>query len=94
MKIVEKEFTGEPIHMDFNEFIRCKFKGCTMIYHGFGPVGMVGCSFGEVKWTFVDAASNTIKFMAGIYAGAGEGGKKLIESAFEEIRSGAPFQKH
>jgi hypothetical protein len=64
-----------------------------MIYRGYGPIGLEGCSFNEVQWTFSDFASNTISFMAGLYSGAGEGGRKLIEQTFENIKSGLPLRK-
>ena len=92
MKNQNKTFSNETIHMDFNEFDSCTFKDCTLVYHGFGPVSIVGCSFHNVKWTFADAASHTMNFLAGLYAGAGEGGKSLIESVFIDIRSGKPLR--
>lgn len=93
MKIEGKKFLNESIHLDFNDLVNCTFTDCTLIYHGFGPVGMVGCSFNNVKWSFFDAATNTISFLAGLYAGAGEGGRKLVESMFEDIRTGKPLHK-
>ncbi|MDD1748643.1 MAG: hypothetical protein LUO89_02095 [Methanothrix sp.] len=93
MKIEGKDFFRETIHLDFSDLVNCTFTDCTLIYHGFGPVGMVGCSFNNVKWSFFDAATNTITFLAGLYVGAGPGGKNLIENVFEDIRSGKPIRK-
>ena len=87
MKIEGKSFFKETINLDFNEFVNCKFLKCNLIYHGFGPVGMVGCSFSDVQWTFASAASNTLTFLKSLYFGGGEGGKALIESTFANIKS-------
>ena len=88
MKFEGKTFLGETISLDYNDFVKCEFRDCNLIYHGFGTVGIVDCSFYLVRWTFSDAASHTIDFLTALYSGSGEGGKKLIESTFANIRSG------
>lgn len=88
MKFKNQEFLNEDINMDFNNFVDCNFNRCNMIYRGYGPIGMQGCSFVDVKWTFSDAAANTVNFMTSLYSGAGEGGRKLIEQTFENIKRG------
>ncbi len=93
MKFEDQEFSNQDMHMDFNQFIKCKFIDCNLIYHGFGPIGMDGCSFTKIRWTFADAASNTVNFMASLYHGAGEGGRNLIEKTFENIKAGRTFKK-
>ena len=93
MKFEDQSFYSKDIHMDFNQFIKCKFVDCNLIYHGFGPIGMEGCSFKNIRWTFSDAAFNTVNFMASLYAGAGEGGRQLIEKTFENIKAGRGLQK-
>jgi hypothetical protein len=93
MKFKNQTFSNDDVHMDFNHFINCRFVGCNLIYHGFGTMGMEGCSFTNVRWTFSDAAANTVDFMASLYTGAGEGGRKLIEQTFENIKAGRSFRK-
>jgi hypothetical protein len=88
-----EEFSNRDIHIDFNNFTNCKFIECNLIYHGYGPVGMEGCSFTNVRWTFADAAASTLNFMKSLYVGAGEGGRKLIEQTFNNIKSGQTSQK-
>lgn len=88
MRYEKEKFSNENIALDFNQFIECEFVDCKLIYRGYGPVDLEGCSFRNVQWIFSDAAGNTIKFMAGIYSGAGEGGKKLIEDTFKNIKTG------
>ncbi len=86
MKVTGKTFKNETIEIDFNGFSNCQFDGCTFVYHGYGEIGFDGCTFTNVSWTFAGAAANTLKFMQGLYHGAGEGGKNLIESTFTNIR--------
>ena len=91
MRNSNQTFTKEEIHMDFNNFKECKFIDCNLVYHGYGPIGMEGCSFINSRWTFADSAANTVQFMAALYHGAGEGGQKLIEMTFENIKAGRPL---
>jgi hypothetical protein len=93
MKFKDRTFRKEDVHMDFNQFLNCTFIDCNLIYHGYGPIGMEGCSFKNVRWSFSDAAANTVAFMAALYAGAGEGGRQLIDKTFENIKAGQPFKK-
>ena len=93
MEFKDQQFSKQEVHMDFNHFINCKFIDCNMIYRGYGPIGMEGCSFTNVRWTFSDAAANTVNFTASLYAGAGEGGRKLIEQTFANIKAGRPLRQ-
>jgi hypothetical protein len=88
MKSQGVTFRKERVRLDFNEFKNCAFHDCEMVYGGYGPVSMSDCEFGNVKWVFVDAAANTVQFMAGMYRGAGEGGRRLIEQTIEDIKRG------
>ena len=82
----DKTFKNEKIDIDFNQFSNCQFDGCTLVFHGYGVIGMDGCSFKDVNWTFDGAAAKTLQFLQGLYHGAGEGGKQLIELTFKDIR--------
>lgn len=86
MKFEGKTFKNETIDIDFNQFSKCQFENCTLVYHGYGVIGMDVCSFNNVNWSFADAAASTLQFMHGLYHGAGEGGKNLIELTFNNIR--------
>jgi hypothetical protein len=83
-------FQNVDVRLDGHVFHRCRFENCTLIYGGSGPVGMTGCVFLNVRWAFVEAASNTLTFMASLFRGAGEGGRQVIEQTFEAIRRGPP----
>lgn len=88
MRFEEENFSGQTITLDFNDFVRCRFSNCSLVYHGYGPVGLNGCEFNEVNWNFSGPAANTIKFMTAIYQGAGAGGRRLIDATFENMREG------
>ncbi|WP_025041160.1 hypothetical protein [Nitrosospira briensis] len=88
MKFENKSFKNETIDIDFNSFINCQFEDCMLVFRGYGLIGMEGCTFTNVSWSMAGAAANTLKFMAGIYHGAGEGGKNIIEATFMSIRKG------
>jgi hypothetical protein len=86
MEHKDKTFGDEAVMLDNSSFIRCHFDGSNLIYSGSGPVNLSECAFKNVKWTFSGNASNTLKFMQGLYHGAGVNGKKLIEETFNQIR--------
>ena len=86
MRIEDSVFENVTQHLDGNEFIRCSFIDSELIFSAERPVSLVGCSFRNVRWTFAGSAELTIQFMTGLYHGAGKGGRKLIESTFQNIR--------
>jgi len=88
MKFEKQTFTNQEVCLDDNEFVECQFNNCTMIYGGGSGPKLVGCSFNNIRWSFADAALNTLHFMTGLYHGAGEGGRQLIEQTFENIKRG------
>jgi len=87
-EIHDKEFGRERVLLDGKHFMGCKFNGSTMEFGATAPVGMIRCGFTDVKWEFTGAASLTINFMTGLYRGAGEGGRELVENTFASIRKG------
>jgi len=84
----DSEYENIEERLDGNRYINCIFKRCLLIYGGMEVVTLEGCEFHKCKWSFVDAAARTINFMAGLYHGAGEGGKDLVEKTFANIRKG------
>lgn len=87
LEIVENQkFIEERITLDNKHFKNCIFEKTIMVYSGTGPVGLTGCNFFEAKWQFEGPAQETLKFLAGLYHGAGEGGKILVETTFNNVR--------
>ncbi len=84
----DQVFRDDQIHLDGNRYIRCTFERCVMVFSGVSPVALEGCSFIETTWTFDGAAALTVNFMKGLYHGAGEGGRELVERTFSDIRRG------
>lgn len=88
MKFANQTFTDQILDLDFNEFSNCKLEKCTLVYHGYGSIGVSGCQIIESKWAFADAAAKTINFMSAMYRDNNEDAKQLIEMTFESIRKG------
>ena len=83
-------FENQDVLLDNGHFEDCVFRNCRLVYGGAGMVHLSGCSFDGVQWTFAGAAENTLRFMAALYHGTGEGGRQLIEDTFESIRTAGP----
>ena len=91
MRFIEQTFTNARIVLDYNEFERCTFITCTLVYNGNGGVGLVNSNIDNCQWVFEGPAGNTIQFMHGIYVAMGAGGRELMEATFESIRGKRPF---
>jgi len=83
-----KVFENRELQLDGNQYVNCIFRNCQLQYGGLDTVILNNCSFHQCTWTFTDAAAKTVNFMMGLYHGTGEGGKKLIEDTFNNIRKG------
>jgi hypothetical protein len=90
-KNIKNEYRKISVKLDNNQFVECSFDGCTLQYAGEGPVSMIDCTFMNVEWVFVDAAQQTLQFLQGLYHGMGEGGRSLVESTFDNIRTPTPI---
>jgi len=90
-KNVKNKYTNSTVKLDNNDFVDCSFDKCTLEYAGEGPVSITGCTFNNVQWVFVGAAQQTLQFLQGLYHGMGEGGRTLVESTFDNIRTLKPM---
>ncbi len=86
-KIENRNYSNELVNLDDNEFVDCKFQGCTLVYRGGSLPKFAGNSIDQCVWNFSGAAELTLRFIAGLYQ-AGEGGKDVVERMFEQIRKG------
>ncbi len=87
-------FQDTKIALDGNDYVRCTFEKCSLVFSGSKPVKFIECVFGkEVSWSFAGSAALTLNFMRVLYHGAGPGGQALIERTFEHIRKGKPGLK-
>lgn len=87
---IEETFQGESIELDGEEFIKCSFEECEIVYAGGEGPRIVNCSFSRCSWKFDAAAARTISFMRAMYHGMGGAGRQLIEDTFETIREPPP----
>jgi hypothetical protein len=87
MQLIDSKFSGGKISLDGNEFVRCRFEDITLVFSAKAPISLLDCTFGDnVAWVFDGSAAMTLAFLNALYHGAGEGGKRLVESTFENIR--------
>jgi hypothetical protein len=91
MNYRDQDFDGQEVLLDGSIFTGCTFRNCRLVFKAMAPVGMSACHFKEnVQWAFDGPAALAVEFMAAMYHGCGEGGRKLIEETFNEIRRGRP----
>ena len=94
MRIEDKEIEGELIALDNNEYVRCTFTACRIIFAASGPVTLDRCRFRECTWAFEGAAAFSIKFMTQMHNGSlGGEARTVVEKALANIRgedSGLP----
>ena len=77
----------QRVELDGNSFRGCQFIECTLSYSGGELPHLIECLFQGNRWELAGAAAETVEFMRGIYHGAGEGGMRLIEECFNQIRT-------
>ena len=87
-RVEGKSFTTGIVDLDGKEFVKCRFEDVVLRFSASQTIALHGCQFSGVNWEVAGAAALTLKFLGGIYSGAGPGGKELIEKTFENIRSG------
>lgn len=90
MKICDYEFKDQVIVLDMNEFEHCSFENCTMIVQGLGGFKFTECKRNNCKFEFAGPASMTLQVMSNLYH---QGGKDLVEAAFDNIRKGPQRNK-
>lgn len=87
MKRENEHIQKQRVELDGQEFLKCRFEECQMVYSG-GPLPVLeGCVFHACRFGFEGAADRTIHMMKGLYHGLGEGGRTLINKTFEKIRA-------
>ena len=86
MRFDDTVFTRQTIVLDFNDFQGCTFRECELVVHALGPIGLSSCAFEGSQFVFAGPAATTVRFMAGLYHGGGEGGRDLVERTFDAIR--------
>ena len=85
MRVINRTFTDDEVVLDFHDFDGCTFTNCTLVFHGYGPVGLDSCTFKDCSWKFDGPAAATVSFMTAIHKQGG-GGRELIEATIKTIR--------
>ena len=85
-KHVGEQFSNLPVALDGEQFTRCTFTRCRIIYRASTPATVAGNTFDTCGYEFEGAAANTIHFLRDLYHGVGPQGRKLVEEVFDGIR--------
>lgn len=86
MKILDQKFTDDTVEVDGNQFAKCIFSRCQMIFRARAPVSFVSCTFDDITWHFDDAAGLTMAFLKALSDGAEDYGRLLIINTFPGLR--------
>lgn len=84
MRFEDRDFQGEKIQLDGNEFYRCRFSQCTLIYAALQLPLLKSCSFADCTWSYTGAAAKTLQFLSALHREF----RELVEQTFEDIRKG------
>lgn len=87
MKHEDKTFTDEKISVDGNQFYRCIFNECHLIYHGGELPFIEKCQFNDCLWRLMDAAWQVERYLKNLYAG---GLANVVEDWINMVRGKEP----
>jgi hypothetical protein len=81
----DTNYQGQRVELDGNEYRRCVFRECVLVYKG-GPLPFLSESvFYTCQFAFEDAAERTLQFMRAIAVMMGRDGLTMIEKTFPEV---------
>jgi hypothetical protein len=84
-QIIEKSFDNVTEQLDGNQYVRCTFKNCMLVYAG-GPLpALEECSWTNCHWQLSDAGQRTIQFLTGLYRIGDDVQKQSIERVLRGI---------
>jgi hypothetical protein len=89
MRYADRQFEDEAVELDGNEFVRCRFHRCRLIFAATGPAAFDGCDFVDCHWVLDGSAAETLEFLAGLRRGLGEAGQELVDGIFASVSRGA-----
>jgi len=84
MKFEKREFRGERIDLNGNDFRHCKFVGCTMVFNGVGPYALEHNEITDCHWQFEGPAASTVAFMKALYAMRPDGRETILRT-FQDV---------
>jgi predicted small metal-binding protein len=83
----ERVFEEEVVVLDYNQFTKCRFEGCQLVFNGEGPFGFEECEFTECDWQFAGSAAVTLHFLHMMHAHGGVL-KEIADDMIDQIRGG------
>lgn len=88
MRHVGAVFEDQDVQLDGNQFVDCVFRRSRLVFSAIRAVELSGNVIEECDWVLEGPAGTTLTFMSGLYNGAGEDGRTLIETTFDRVRGG------
>jgi hypothetical protein len=82
----DQVFVDQELLVDGNEYVRCEFHHCTLVYHGDQDVTFQSCAVEDCTWRFAGSALRTLQFIHRFYHGFGEVGRAVVEDLFASLR--------
>ena len=93
MRYVGQKFEQTAINLDGNQFERCIFIECKIIYTAIDTFAIDGCTFVRCDWVIDGPAERTLFYLSELYRGLGPQGEELVEAIFQQIRDGTVGQE-
>lgn len=76
MRFVKQTFT-EDVTLDYNEFVDCEIRNCTLLYHG-GEFSLVRTKLTNVRFGLRGAANSTLAFLRLVRSASPGGIEELL----------------
>lgn len=93
MRYVGQTFQQETINLDGNQFERCAFIRCKIVYTAADTFSIDGCTFTICDWVFDGPAERTLFYLSALYRGLGPQGQELVDVIFQQIKQGTVGQE-
>lgn len=63
MKFIDTSIKGDTVHLDGNEYHRCEFTRCRLVYSGGELPVFMNCKIDHCVFTFDGSAGRTLEYM-------------------------------
>ncbi len=80
-----RAFGSEEVSLDGKRYVKCSFRGSTLVFKGYNPVSFSETAFLDVNWKLDGPAALTIDFLTGLYRSS-DIGRNLVENTVNRIR--------
>ena len=60
MRFDQQQFRNQPVELDFNQFVGCRFEHCNLIIRGLSPLSIQDCHFDACNFHFDGPAAMTL----------------------------------